>query len=63
MTTTPKPQFKAHFIVRDCDGIPKFDDPENVDPEMLQGITDEDIAKMDPGIVRTLGLGHRLKEE
>lgn len=60
--TTPAPKFKAFMLVRDADGIPKFDDPANVPNEIKKALTKEDIKKMDAGVVRTLGLGHLLEE-
>ncbi len=37
-------------------GAPKFDDPENAPDAMRAYLTDEHISKMDPDVVRRLGL-------
>jgi len=48
-------------IVRDLNGVPVFDDPENAPPEMKAMLTDDDIQKMPLDIVEKLGLTHRRK--
>lgn len=60
---TPKPKLDGYFMVIDADGIPKFDEPETVPKSVADTIPVEVLRKMDPGIVRTLGLGHKLEEE
>lgn len=43
-------------LVIDKHGCPRFDDPENAPEPQKAMVTDEMIAKMDPDVVRRLGL-------
>jgi len=40
---TSPAEVKLIAIVRDKDGNPKFDDPDNVPPEILAALSPEDI--------------------
>lgn len=48
-------------IVRDSNGKPKFDDPENAPAEMKAMLTDADIAHLSDDELRKLNLTHRRK--
>lgn len=51
----------AYGIVRDADGVPKFDEPETVPEAVKAALTDDDLRKMKPETVERLGLKHRIK--
>lgn len=55
-----KPQLDG--IVRDKNGVPKFDDPKNASQAMKNMLTDDDLRRMDPQLVARLGLTHRLEK-
>lgn len=57
-----KPEYKAFLLVRDKDGVPRFDDPENAPQELKNALTDEDLRRMDPSVVMKLGLSHRMEK-
>ena len=48
-------------IVRDKNGKPKFDDPENAPEEMKAMLTDRDIELLSDNELQALGLIHRRK--
>ncbi len=39
----PKMKIKAFGIVRDTEGRPKFADPFNIPPEIMQHLSEEDL--------------------
>ena len=44
-------------FVRDKNtGLPKFDNPDRVPEAMKAALTDDDLARLDPDIVRRLGM-------
>ena len=49
-------------IVRDKNGKPKFDNPENAPPEMKVMLTDADIALLSDMELRALNLMHRRQK-
>lgn len=47
-------------LVRDKDGIPKFDDPQNAPADVKALLTDADLLKMNHTVVEQLGFRPRL---
>lgn len=59
--TLPKMKIKAYALVRDCNGVPRIDDPHNLPEEIKIGITDDDLKLLPRETVEALGMLGRLE--